>query len=490
MASCAQWWTDPAKGRARNCAMFVIGIILGLFTRLDVSAQSAAPYRPDRILLQPREGMEQQLDSLLKARDGRALHSFPGIGGLQVIEVPKSAKVSQLIRECQSKGLVRFAEPDYLVHTFEVPNDPKYLDGTQWGLNKISAPEAWNTISSASNIVVAVVDTGVRYTHQDLASNMWVNSTDGGHGLNALSGSNDPNDDNGHGTMVAGVLGAVGNNGLGIVGVAWQVRIMACKSFDNFQVGSVSTCIAGLDYARTNGAKIINASWGFGTNSLAMLSAVYSLREAGIILVAACGNSSTNIDISPVYPASYPLDNVVSVGYTTRYDNPAVASNYGLTNVALFAPGEQIYSTFGASDSFYYTGSGSSFAAPYVAGTVALLLAERPNENGQQGIARLLNGTDPLTSLAGKCRTGGRLNLAQALAPPLRLKPLALTNDGLMQLRVSAGPGDDFVLERSSDLAAWSSVLTNTIGLDGTYDYIDNESGFFNARYYRALRRH
>lgn len=490
MVSVARRWADPVKGRAANCAIFIIWLTLGLFTPLGGSAQSAASYRSDRILLQPRRGMGQQLESLLKVQGARSLHSFPGIGGLQVVKVSESSSVAELIRECESKQLVRFAEPDYLVHTFEVPNDPKYLDGTQWGLNKISAPEAWNTISSASNIVVALVDTGVRYTHQDLASNMWVNPLDGSHGYNFLTGTNDPSDGfSGHGTMVAGVLGAVGNNGLGVAGVAWQVRIMACRCFDGVQPSSTSTCIAALDYARTNGAHIVNASWGSTANSLALSNAVYSLREAGIIVMAACGNEGTNVDVSPVYPACYPLDNVVSVAYTTRDDNLAAASNYGSTNVALAAPGEQIYSTFAATDAFYYTQSGTSFAAPYVSGAMALLLAAHPKDTFQQNIARLLNGTDPVASLAGKCRTGGRLNVAHALAPPIRLRPVGWVADGFAQLRVTAGPNVSFVLQGTGDFVEWSPILTNSTGSDGTFDFMDQESKTLNMRFYRAVEQ-
>src|SRR6185503_14013137 len=147
--------------------------------------------------------------------------------------------------------------------------------------------------------------------------------------------------------------------------------------------------------------------WGF-TNSLALSNAFYSVREAGITVVAAAGNASNNIDVNPTYPASYDFDNVVSVAYTTRNDTLGTNSNYGVTNVDLAAPGEQIYSTFGATDSFYFSNTGSSFAAAYVTGALALMLARYPTETHQQIIARVLAATDPLPALAGKCVTGGR----------------------------------------------------------------------------------
>src|SRR5439155_927608 len=158
----------------------------------------------------------------------------------QVLSVPEGETVPGLIAKYQRSGLVEFAEPDYTARVFATPNDPKFLDGTLWGLNNlgqnggtadadIDAPEGWDVLTSASNIVVAVLDTGVRYTHEDRAANMWVNPNGGGHGTNALDGTNDPSDENGtgHGTLVAGILGAVGNNGKGVTGVAWQVQIMA-----------------------------------------------------------------------------------------------------------------------------------------------------------------------------------------------------------------------------------------------------------------------
>ena len=233
---------------------------------------------------------------------------------------------------------------------------------------------------------------------------------------------------------------------------------MACKCFNNFGIGKVSDAVTCLDYARTNGARIVNASWGF-TNSLALSNAVSALRDAGVIVVAACGNSASpaNIDVNPVYPAGYHLDNVVSVAFTTRGDVLAATSNYGATNVHLAAPGEQITSTFGAMDSgqfAYSTQSGTSFATPYVAGACALLLAEYPGESHQQIINRLLSATDPLPSLAGKCATGGRLNLRKALTP-IRLTGMRAATNGPFQLHLSAATNLTCIIQVSTNLTSW-----------------------------------
>jgi subtilisin family serine protease len=276
----------------------------------------------------------------------------------------------------------------------------------------------------------------------------------------------------------------VGNNGKGVVGVAWRVQIMACSCFNSFDLGNVSDVITCLNFAQTNGAKIINASWGF-TNSLSLSNAMVSLRNAGIIVVAACGNSSTNIDAAPTYPACYPLDNIISVASTSKSNTLSAFSNYGATNVALGAPGEQIYSTFPATDSYYFTSSGTSFSAPYVAGACALLLAQFPADRYQDIIARLLNATDPLPSLAGKCRTGGRLNLAKAIRS-IRLEAPSPTNRVPFQLIVSGGLNRTCTVQVSTNLTNWSAVFTNATSTNGTFGFADGLSTNVPQRFYRA----
>ena len=480
------------------CLGFAQGPGLAQTSGPTTSQTSPSAYRPDRILVQPKPGITPAaLADFHAAQKIEVLQSFEEIGRLQILRVPESETVPGLIAKYQQSGLVEFAEPDFAGIVFATPNDPKFVDGTLWGLNNtgqnsgtagadIDAPEAWDVLTSASNIVVAVVDTGVRYTHEDLAANMWINPNDGSHGTNALAGTNDPSDDSGHGTMIAGILGAVGNNGKGVTGVAWQVQIMACKCFNNFGIGNISSAVACLDYARVNGARIINASWGF-TNSLALSNAFDSVRNAGIIVVAAAGNSSTNIDVAPTYPASYDFDNVVSVAYTDRNDVLGTNSNYGAMSVDLAAPGEQIYSTFGATDSFYYSNTGSSFAAAYVTGAFALMLAKYPTETHPQIIARVLSATDPLPALAGKCVTGGRLNLRKALSPPINLTTIQAVGGGPFQFRVSAGPNRMCVIQLSSNLASWSPIFTNMPPTSGTFDFTDEQPASPAPRFFRVV---
>ena len=335
--------------------------------------------------------------------------------------------------------------------------------------------------------MVAVLDTGVRYTHEDLAANLWTSPHDGSHGFNAISGSNDPNDDNGHGTRVAGILGGMGNNGKGAVGVAWRVQIMACKFIDRDGFGSISDVVACLEFARTNGARVINASWGFYEFSLALSDAVSSVRDAGIILVAAAGNDARNTDVIPFYPASFEFDNIVSVAATTREDDLVWYSNFGATSVDLAAPGMDIYSTDFLSDTAYAMDEGTSMATPYVTGSIALMLEKYPGETHQQIISRVLSATDPLPALAGKCLTGGRLNLRRAINPTLRLTPRPVAPGGAFELLVSGEPGQRYVIEATTNLSAWTPVFTNVTGTSGMFDFTDDRSTNAPERYYRTV---
>ena len=475
---------------------------------LAADAKSASPelYRADRFLIKPKARTEPgALARFHSAQQCKVLQTFPGIGNLQVLAVPEGESVQDLIAKYKSRGLVDFAEPDFVRQlNSTMPNDPKFLDGTLWGLYNygqnagtphadIDAVEAWDVFTSASNIVVAILDTGIRYTHEDLAANIWTNPSDGSHGTNTIAGTALTLDDNGHGTRMAGVIGAVGNNGTGVVGVAWSLQMMACKAFDASGSSSDSAIIAGMEYARVNGARIISASFDSTAFSESLSNAIYTARTAGIIFVASAGNNSTNIDPTPHYPACYGIDNVVSVAYTTRNDGLGFFSNYGATNVDLAAPGDQIYTTSYGSDSSYYPPAGlginlagTSFAAAYVSGALALMLTKYPSETHQQIISRLLNATDPVPALAGKCVTGGRLNLRKALSPPIHLIPLGFAPNGSFQFRIAGDPNRDFVIQAAPDLVSFSPIFTNKTAASGTFDFNDLHSTDFSRRFYRA----
>lgn len=496
--------------RGRSFVVILI-LTLSLFTPAAGFGQTlqVAEIRADRILVRPKTNTSSEtLENFHLGHKTEVLRTFHRLGRLQVIKVPKDETVPELISEYQNSGLFEFAEPDHIVHADAAPNDPLYTNGTLWWLNNtgqnggtphadIDAPDAWNVLTSASNVVVAVLDTGIRYTHEDLASNMWINPADGGHGFNAFSGTNDVDDDNGHGTLVAGILGAVGNNGKGMVGAAWNIQIMACKCLNSSASGSDSTVLACLDYAETNGASVINASFSSTGTSLAVSNAIVAARNSGIIVVASCGNGNSlfphiNVDVSPNYPACYPMDNIISVASTSPNDGLGQLSDYGPTTVDLAAPGDQMSSTYTNSDSAYYISSpgagisSTSFAAPLVSAACAMVIAKYPTENYQQIIARILKATDPLPALAGKCVTGGRLNLYRALSPPINLTAIPGTNDEPFQLSVSTGPDRLCVIQSSPDLINWSPVFTNTTDTNGVFNFVDYNSPSAPQLFYRA----
>lgn len=296
----------------------------------------------------------------------------------------------------------------------------------------IDAPEAWDLQSRAPNVVVALIDSGIWRTHEDLAANLWVNPgetpgnnldddgngyVDDVYGVNVTTATGAIGDSAGHGTHLAGILGAVTDNGKGVAGVAWQVQIMTSRFLDSAGQGAISDAVACIDYARLMGAHVINASWVTTEPSTALELAVASAREAGMVFVAGAGNDGQDNDRAPCYPPNLPLDNIIAVAATDAQDRLWSRSNFGAANVDLAAPGVNIHSTFFIADNNYVAMTGSSQAAAFVSGAAALVRAAYPAATPQEVIDRLLYSTDPVPGLRGRCRTGGRLNLRGALDP-------------------------------------------------------------------------
>jgi subtilisin family serine protease len=450
-------WTLVRARRAALFLLFALGSSAGLAQDSAIVRPPNGPaYREGRILIIPRAGRAAALNQLNGQTGARLRRAFPDLGNIHVLELPQGMSARDAVTRYRQSGHVDAAALDIVFQASALPNDPRVIDGEQWHLNNvgqnggavdadIDAPEAWNILNSASNVVVAIVDSGARLTHQDLAGNLWVNPgeipgngldddhngvIDDVHGINTVTDTGNPADDFWHGTHVAGIIGAVGNNGIGVSGVAWRVQLMPLKFLNQEGNGFLSDAMACLDYARIKGAKVINCSFTLpgallSPNDYRMLSNVFwSVRNAGMVVVAAAGNNGTDNDTIPYYPAGFGrdgMDNVVAVGATTRSDFSVY--NYGATSVHLAAPGYEIVSTFNASDSSYVSQSGTSMATPCVAGAVALVWAKFPALTYQQVITRLLGTVDPLPSLAGRCVTGGRLNLARALSGSFAIQP-------------------------------------------------------------------
>lgn len=384
-------------------------------------------YRANRILVRFRNGTPQEaIQGLHQTLNASVVRSFRTIRGLQVVQLSEGTPIAGALERYRRDPNILYAEPDYIVHAFSAPNDPQF--SSQWGLQNtgqaggmpgadIHITQAWALTTGSPNVVVGVIDTGVDYTHPDLAQNIWSTSSGfsattqsgtvmqcpaGTHGFNFISETCDPMDDNGHGTHVSGTIGAIGNNGVGVAGINWQVQILPCKFLDSTGAGDIEgaiACIDLLNQLKESGVDIVatNNSWGGADTSQALHDAIAAAMNDGVLYVAAAGNDFSDNDVYPVYPASFYLPNVIAVAATDRNDALVTFSNFGRRTVHLAAPGRDILSTT-PNDTYGYD-SGTSMAAPHVTGVAALLKAQNANLDWR-GIKNLiLSGGDTLSSL-------------------------------------------------------------------------------------------
>jgi subtilisin family serine protease len=378
-----------------------------------------------------------------KLAAARVTKEYNIVRGLSLVKLPGDVAVKDALVTLNNTPGVLYAEPDYKLKVMSapqiVPNDPRFSE--LWGLNNtgqsggtpdadIDAPEAWDIATGTNEIIVAVIDTGVDYTHPDLASNMWVNTAE----LNGIAGVDDdgngyiddiygydfcnndgnPMDDHYHGTHCAGTIGAIGNNGQGVAGVCWNVKIMALKFLDAGGSGYTDDAIECVQYAVLMGAKLSSNSWGGGSYSQALKDAIDAAGNANQLFIAAAGNDyGNNNDINPAYPSSYTSENIIAVMATDKYDSMSGFSNYGPTSVDIGAPGTDILSCQPGS-SYQYL-SGTSMATPHVSGAAALIWSVYPSMSYQEVKNILLQTVDEIPSLSGKCVSEGRLNLFNAV---------------------------------------------------------------------------
>jgi len=345
-------------------------------------------------------------------------------------EKPRFKKIDsydEIYNKILTDDEIAYVEPNYIYHTL----DNNYSKGeVKWDLTKIKAEEAWEISEGDESVIVSVIDTGCDYNHPDLKDNIWTDEN-GKHGYDFANNDDDPMDDQSHGTHCSGTIGALHNN-KGIAGVNKKVRIMCLKFLDSKGSGSLENALKSIEWAVDNGAKILSNSWGGGGFSQSLFDIIEYAKEQGVIFIAAAGNESTD---KLSYPASYDLDNVISVAATDIADNIASFSNYGLPHVDIAAPGVDIEST--VIDNKYKVYSGTSMATPHVAGAAALLLAYEPDITVPQMVDRILGTSDYLEDLEDKVVSSGRLNLYNMLMDIRPERPLPPNDDDYIDVDVS-----------------------------------------------------
>ncbi len=442
------------------------------YAEAENGANFQATHAPNRLLVKYKDGISSlQAESINALVGAETVNIYQEIG-LHKVEIHSGIELREAINLYMKDDSVAYAEPDYELQALKTPNDAKFSE--LWGLHNtgqsggkadadIDAPEAWNLTTGSSTVIIAVIDTGIDYNHSDLAANMWKNTdeiagngidddangyVDDYYGYDFYNNDGDPYDDNNHGTHCAGTIAGVGNNGTGVAGVNWTAQVMAVKFLSGGGWGSTSDAIEGIIYAADNGAKILSNSWGGGGYSQALKDAVEYAKAKDVLFVAAAGNSGTNNDQSPSYPASYDSTNIISVAAIDHNVSLAYFSCYGATSVDIGAPGVSIYSTVPGNS--YSSFSGTSMATPHVSGVAGLVLAKNSSLNAAQLKAAILNGAVVTSALNGKCVTGGRLNALNALeleednTPPSAIDNLAVSAISFQSITLNwTATGDD-----------------------------------------------
>lgn len=382
--------------------------------------------------LSATENQIKQFSQVQNFKDGKYIERL----GIHLCTFSESRGLKDAVVACAVSDIVEYVEPNFIVHIFETPNDPRLKD--QWGLSNskdadIDAPEAWDIQTGDPNVLVGIIDTGIDYNHEDLKENYWYNPGEMGdgkrdngidddnngyvddwRGWDFKGNDNNPMDDNGHGTHCAGIAAALGNNGKGGSGVAWKASLVGLKFLGMTGSGTVADAAEAIIYAADMNIRILSNSWGGTEYSRTLEDAVKYAAGRSVLFVAAAGNSKSDNDFSPHYPSNLEVENVISVAASDDRDRRADFSNYGEKSVDLAAPGDGIWSTH--LHNKYEILSGTSMATPFVSGAAALLLSEFPGITLNQMKIRIFGGVDRKSDWEDIVATGGRLNAAKSLS--------------------------------------------------------------------------
>ena len=432
----------------------------------------------DHIVIKIQPGVsDQDFNKMVNGQGATILRKIAGTD-LYIVHLP-NAHLDTLPQAVASfsakKDLLQYAESDPVVSTQLTANDPNYSQ--EWGLHNtgqtggkvgadIDAPNAWSVTTGSSAITVAVIDTGVDSTHPDLATNI-----DTVNGWNFYNDNNNPADDNFHGTHVSGTIGAVGNNSVGVTGVAWKVKILPLKFLSANGSGYLSDAIAAIQYGISKRVNIMSNSWGGGGYSQALKDTIDAAAQANILFVAAAGNDSNNNDLQPTYPAAYACSNIIAVAATDANDQLASFSNYGATTVQISAPGVGILSTFpvvtttamqsrGLSAS-YGRISGTSMATPHVTGAAVLALTQNPSLTVSQLRSLLIQRCAHLSNLAGLVQGGNRLNAYNLVNSAWQSAPPQL---GLLKFKMDDSEGNNDGYSNPGEIIHVTPTIMNSGG--------------------------
>jgi len=426
------------------------------------------------------------IQTVLKSVGASVLEQYPA--GPMLISFRPGVDRDQVIQRLQLSPLVSYAEANVSIQSEAIfPNDT--YANQLWALNNgnnvdIDAPEAWPITQGRNTTIVAVLDTGIDLANSEFSHRLWVNPTGASradgfagdyNGWNFINNNGNVQDGNGHGTHVAGILAATGNNGSGVAGVDWYSQIMPVKVLDNRGNGTTKAAISGIYYAVNNGAKVINASWGGGEYSQALHDAIAYAESRNVVFVTSAGNDGLNNDISSSYPGSYRLPNQITVGAIDAAGNLASFSDYGATTVDLVAPGVNILSTVPGGFASY---SGTSMAAPFVAGVASLVYSLHPELTAPQIVQRILATAKPVAGAIGKTVTGGMVSAYNAV-----------NFNNIISTTSNPNPGDAIppAVPLVPNGTNHRDVLANLLATDGYYILQGGTAAGFVAGLYRSI---
>lgn len=460
------------------CLLFV-----ALFTGFVSAQRNSKVYADGELLVKfKKEANKTSVEQFHEQFGANVVEQFADLGW-QRIKLPENLSIKESLELSRDSEQFEEVHQNYYYRLLAAPNDPQF--SSMYGLQKIFAPAAWDLTTGSANTVVAVIDTGAKLDHEDLAANLWTNAgeinnngvdddgngfTDDFYGYDFFYNDPDPSDENGHGTHTAGTIGAVGNNLLGVTGVNWNVRMMTIKIYDNDGYGTTAAMLINaynyLRMMKNRGVniRVTNNSYGGCDEACgydqATKDAIDALGATGVLQVFSAGNNNQNLETTPFYPTSYTTPGILAVASSTSTDSRSGFSNYWAASVDIAAPGSGILSTYRSP--LYATLSGTSMAAPHAAGAAALLSSYNPNLSAASLKATIMNTVDVLSVWNGVVKTGGRLNAARALQNQTvcsfaldRVSQAVRTKGGYYTVNVSTNQNCDYSIKSN---ARWIQI--------------------------------